>query len=317
MTVRYGIISAAQIVPRFVAGVRQSKAGIVTAIAASNLTKAQTMADSLSIPTAYGSYQKIYEDENVDVVYVATYNKGHYKAAKDALLAGKNVLVEKPFTLTWDEADELFTLAKKQGAFLMEAQKAVFLPATHFVKEQIETGAIGKIQYIRSVTSYPDVSHIRWFYSPEAGGGALRGAGTYPLQYLQYILHSAIDEVAGTALQKKEQADSQCDISLILENQVQANIFVTTNLDLPSQMTIYGEKGKIIIPDFWKAKEVMLEVDQQKEKMEFPYQSEFVYEVNHVNECLGKGLTESLIMTREMSMQTVELTEQLCQQWSN
>lgn len=315
MTVRYGIISTAQIVPRFVAGIRESDEGEVTAIASRTLDRAQKMAEKLAIPTAYGSYQELIEDDNVDIVYVATYNRGHYEVAKEAILAGKHVLVEKPFTLTWDEADELFHLAKEQAVFLMEAQKALFLPTTNFVKEKIQSGALGNVQYIRSTTAYPNVDHISWFHSIDAGGGAMRSSGSYPVQYMLYMTDSEIAEAAGTVLRQPKETDTQCDVSILFENQVQGNIFVTTHLDIPSELAIYGDKGKIVVPYFWKASEVLIEINGETQNFSFDYESEFVYEINHVNECLKKGLIESPVMTKELTLQSVELADQLYAQW--
>lgn len=317
MSIRYGIISTAQIVPRFVAGVKESKDGVVAAIASRELTKAKKMADELAIPTAYGSYEELYADETIDVIYVATYNKGHYAAAKAALLAGKHVLVEKPFVLNWDEADELFALATEKNLFLMEAQKAVFLPVTNWVKETIQSGALGEVRYIRTITAYPSVDHIRWFKSLEAGGGAFRGAGAYPLQYVLHVLDTEIAEAAGTAVMQPGESDSQCDVSLLLKNQVQANFFITTQMAQSSELTVFGEKGKIVVPDFWKAESAQLFLGEEIETINRPSSSEFIYEVDHVNDCLAKGLIESPVMKKEVTLQTVELAEQLYQQWTS
>lgn len=162
MSIRYGIMSTAQVVPRFVQGVQNSQLGEVAAIASRKLSRAQQMAQALSIPKAYGSYEELCLDSNIDIVYVATYNQGHYKAAKMALEHHKHVLLEKPFTLTLAEAEELFQLAAKQQCFLMEAQKSVFLPITQQIKQVIKEGKIGKVYWIQSQTSYPDVDRIAW-----------------------------------------------------------------------------------------------------------------------------------------------------------
>lgn len=315
MSIRYGIISTAQIVPRFVAGVNESEDGVVTAIASRNLEKAQQVAQELAIPTAYGSYQELYEDDNVDIVYVATYNKGHYEATKNALLAGKHVLVEKPFTLSWDEADELFELAKQQNCFLMEAQKAVFLPITQYVKKLIQEKQLGDVRYLRSFTAYPNVDHISWFDSLDAGGGALHGSGSYGLQYMLYVTGTEIEEAAGTALIEPGKTDSQCDVSVLLTNNIQGNVFVTTNFGSDSQLTIFGNQGQVVIPKFWKTQEATVTINGESEHIHLPHQSEFVFEVNHVNECLAKGLTESPIMTKDLTLQTIELVEKMYEQW--
>ena len=316
VTIRYGIVSAAQIVPRFVAGVKESQAGEVVAIAATDIERAQQLADELAIPSAYGSYQELFADETVDVVYVATYNQGHYEAAKQALLAGKHVLVEKPFVLSWDEADELFALAAEKQRFLMEAQKALFLPVTKWVKEQVQSGVLGTLRYAKATMAYPHTEHIKWFPSLAAGGGALRGSSSYPIHYLMHVLEQDIDEASGTALMIPGHSDTQCDVSVIFDQQLQANLFITTHLNLPSELTLYGELGQLVIPNFWKAQQATLSTADKTETFECAYASEFVFEIDHVNECLAQGLLESPVMTKEMTLQSVELAEQLYEQWT-
>jgi predicted dehydrogenase len=105
--VKYGIVSTAQVVPRFIEGVRLTDNGEVAAISSRSLETAQAFATAYNIPKAYGSHAELYADSELDVIYIATYNKGHFPEAKQALLAGKNVLLEKPFTLTLAEAEEL------------------------------------------------------------------------------------------------------------------------------------------------------------------------------------------------------------------
>lgn len=315
--IRYGILSTAQIVPRFVAGIRESAAGEVAAIASRTLEKAQRMADELAIPTAYGSYEELCQAPDVDIVYVATYNRGHYEAAKLALTHHKHVLLEKPFTLKTSEAAELFAIAEANGLFLMEAQKAVFLPVTADVKQAIQDGKIGDVTWLQSVTAYPSIDHVTWFHSLEAGGGALHGAGSYPLQYMQHILGTAISDYSGSAAIAAGESDTQCNLALKLGSQTLANIFITVLLDLPRKMVVHGTKGSIVIPEFWKAQEAVIHYrDGSQETITGSFDSEFVFEVNHVNECLLNGLTVSPVMTPELTLATVELVETLYRQWT-
>ena len=311
--IRYGIISTAQIVPRFVEGVNQSRYGEVTAIASRTINKAEELAETLGIAKAYGNYQDLCQDEEIDIVYVATYNKGHYAATKMALLHNKHVLVEKPFTLQHDQAKELFELAEARGCFLMEAQKAVFLPISLQIKKAIQQNKIGQIRWLESITAYPSVEHISWFYSIEAGGGALHGSGSYPIQYMQFLLDQPIIEFNGTMTRTKASTtDEQCTVALQFENQVLGTIFISVKLDIPSKMTIYGEKGRIEIPYFWKAQQATLYNEEgQKEELVAEFSSEFVFEVDHVNECIQRGLIESPVMTKRLTLSTVQLVEQM------
>ncbi|EOL49052.1 Gfo/Idh/MocA family protein [Enterococcus caccae] len=312
----YGILSTAQIVPRFVEGIKKSRAGQVAAIASRSLAKAEQMASELAIPKAYGSYEELCKDEEIDIIYVATYNKGHYEAAKMALKHRKHVLVEKPFTLQAAQAKELFELAEKNNCFLMEAQKSVFLPISLQVKEAIKKNKIGQVYWVQAVTTYPSVDHISWFHSLEAGGGTLHGSGSYPIQYMQFLLDQPVEESSGCVTRKAGATDDQVNLALKFQNQTLANVFISVKLDIPSKMTIYGEKGRIEIPYFWKTKEATIYYeDGCCEPLTGEFESEFIFEVEHVNECLQKQLRESPVMTKQLTIDTVSLVERLYGKW--
>lgn len=308
--IRYGILSTAQVVPRFVAGVKESQNGVVTAIASRGIEKAQKMAQELNIPNAFGSYEKLCQSEEVDIVYVAVYNKAHYDAAKLALLHNKHVLLEKPFTMTLAQAEELFALAKERNLFLMEAQKALFLPITKQIQQVIEEGKIGAVRWLDSVTAYPNIDHISWFRDLSAGGGVFRGAGTYPLEYMQHLLAASPNEFKGTLTFPEGQSDAQAQATLNFPNGVIGTIFLTVDLDLSKRMIIYADKGKIVIPDFWKTDTAEVHYPDGKiETLHSTQNSEFVFEVDHVNDCLEQGLLESPVVTKELTLKTVEITE--------
>lgn len=314
--IRYGILSTAQIVPRFVDGIKKSSTGEVVAIASRTLDKATKMAEELAIPKSYGTYEELCQDDEIDIIYVATYNKGHYEAAKMALEQKKHVLVEKPFTLKITQAEELFELAEKNACFLMEAQKSVFLPISIQVKKAIQQNKIGNVHWLESITTYPNVDHISWFHSVEAGGGALHGSGSYPLQYMQFILDQSIAEYHGSATRKKGATDDQVNLSLKFGNQTLGSIFISVKVDIPSKLTIYGEKGRIEVPNFWKTKQATIYYDKgEQETLLGEFNSEFVFEVEHVNECLQNRLLESPIMTKKMTVETVKLVEGFYSEW--
>ncbi|MHC5372999.1 Gfo/Idh/MocA family protein [Enterococcus sp. LJL120] len=314
--IRYGILSTAQVVPRFVAGVKEVPDCEVYAIASRSLAPAEKMAQELEIPHAYGSYQALCQDEQVDIVYIATYNQGHYPAAKLALENNKPVLLEKPFTLTSAEAEELFALAEEKNLFLMEAQKAVFLPTAKLIKEFIASGKLGRLHWIQSKTAYPNIDHVSWFRSLAAGGGALHGAGFYPLEYLQYILDQPITAFSGNAVFPKEQSDSQFNLTLTFGEQLLANIFITVDFATDNQMVIHGDLGRIEISDFWKTKTAKIIYNSgETALLTSDFTSEFAFEVAHVNHCLTEGYLTSPLMTKDITLTTVKMVESLYHQW--
>lgn len=315
--VKYGIVSTAQVVPRFIEGVRLTDNGEVAAISSRSLETAQAFATAYNIPKAYGSHAELYADSELDVIYIATYNKGHFPEAKQALLAGKNVLLEKPFTLTLAEAEELFELAREKNLFLMEAQKSVFLPVTQLVKEVIQSNEIGDILSVDSVTAYASIDHISWFNDLKAGGGTVHFMLPYAISYLQYIFDAQITDFSGIADMVNGESDTQAKVLLKLDNGVLVNIFLTTKVALDKVMTIQGTKGRLIIPEFWRAKTATVRFADGgiKRQLNADFESDFVYEVQHVNELILSGELLSYKMTADMTLTGVKIMDSLYQSW--
>ena len=126
--VRYGILSAATIVPRFAKGMRLTSNGEVTAIAARSLSKTKETARELDIPNVYPDYASLLESDEVDAVYIPLVNSLHYEYTEKALKAGKHAIVEKPFVLHAADAEKLFETASEKGLFITEAIKTAHLP---------------------------------------------------------------------------------------------------------------------------------------------------------------------------------------------
>lgn len=316
-TIKYGVVSTAQVVPRFIEGVRLSEHGEVIAVSSRTLTAAQKFAETYQIPKAYGSHEALYADDDIDVIYIATYNKGHFPEAKQALLAGKHVLLEKPFTLTTEEAKELFAIAKANHLFLMEAQKSVFLPLTALVKEVMESGEIGDILSVDSITAYASIDHISWFRDLDAGGGTVHFMLPYALSYLQYIFNAKITAFSGISDMVAGEADVQAKILLKFDTGILANVFLTTKIGLDKVMTIQGTKGKLVIPEFWRATTATLYdlSGNVMREMHAAFESDFVGEVKHVNEMILSDALESPIMTEEMTVSGVQVMDGLYKSW--
>lgn len=309
--VRYGILGTARIIDRFVAAVESSDFGEVSAIASRDLEKARLRAEILSIGKYYGSYEELLEDEAIDVVYIPTINHMHYSNAKDALLHGKHVVLEKPMTLTKKDTEELFILAKEKGLFLMEAQKSVFLPVTLEAEKLIGSGVLGRIHLMDYSISIPHVD-FKWFYDKKSGGGALLGSGSYILSHAKKMLQEEIVSYDGLATIGETGIDTQCVFHMKSASGVLVSGRITTLVKAENEARIYGEKGMITIKGFWKAREMNLKLYNGEERiLDFPVDCEMLYEVNHINDCIKNGLLSSPIMDSETSIATSEIIENL------
>lgn len=185
MTVKIGILGAADIAPVAVTEPAQTVDGVeVTVVAARDPKRAQEFATKHDIPKVAQTYEEVLTDPTVDVVYVPTPASLHGKWTKKAVEAGKIVLCEKPFTANAAEAREVAEAAQDANVLVMEAMHSVYHPMWQEAKRVIASGELGDLQSIEAVFNWPipDKSDIRW--NPELAGGAVMDLGIYPITLL-------------------------------------------------------------------------------------------------------------------------------------
>lgn len=313
---KYGILSTASIAGRFIAGVRESGLDEVCAIASRSSQKAEDFAARENIPTAYGNYQQLFEDEDLDIIYIPTVNVNHYRDGCQALEHGKHVVMEKPFTLTSADAEELFKLAEEKNCFLMEGQKAVFLPVSEDLKDLLQKQEIGELRYIDFKMSHTNHPLDHWMYQPAMGGGALYGSGSYIIEYLLYLLDDPKLQISGYCQRAASGTDTIAAFHLKTDKDVLINATIATNVEFVSEVVFYGTKGNITVQNFWKADRLSINYNDGTSRQHcFPQKSEFAFEARHIHECLEKGLLQSPRMNAQRTIECVRLVEQLQKQW--
>ena len=181
-------------------------------MASRTAANAEAFAAEFEVPRAYGDYDALFADEDVDVVYIGTPIGTHAEVARRALLAGKHVLLEKAFTTTADEARELAALAAEQGRFLMEAMWMRFNPAIQRVLDEVAAGAIGDVRTVQAGFGFPPPpGAIHW--RPDLGGGALLDMGVYPLSFAHLLL-GVPDRVEATGEMRDDGLDLTASVFL-------------------------------------------------------------------------------------------------------
>ncbi len=311
MELSYGILSTSSIAPRFIGAVRSCGKGKITAISSRTLQKAQEKAALWDIPTAYGSHEELLQDERVNIVYISNVNSQHYPWAKAALHAGKHVICEKPCTTSRKQTEELYDLAKAQGLFFMEAQKMLFLPAVLAAKERL--GELGQIAMVELNHSFsPDYND--WVFSQEAGGGPLLTSGVYAMELICWMFGN-ITDVSGRASKFPSGVEWQYILTGQTQNGVLFTAKNTTRAVLDNTCRIFGQRGYIELPDYWKARKVIFHIDGKREEQEYPCQYELVYEVMHIADCMEKGLQCSPVITKELSAAAIGALEKIKENW--
>ena len=144
----FGIIGLGNIANKFAKTLNEMNENLY-AVASRDINKAKEFKEKYNSLKYYGSYEELYKDKNIDIIYIATPNNYHFQNAYDALKNGKNVICEKPFTTNPDEAKILYQYAKDNNLFIMEALWIRFLPSYKKIIEIIKDGIIGNIKNIK------------------------------------------------------------------------------------------------------------------------------------------------------------------------
>ncbi|MGC1183569.1 MAG: Gfo/Idh/MocA family oxidoreductase [Candidatus Dormiibacterota bacterium] len=262
--VRWGILSTANIAQkRFIPGVQKSGNGVVAAIASRDLEQARQVAEALSIPRAYGSYQELIEDPNVDAVYIPLPNSMHAEWTIKAAAAGKPVLCEKPLALTSSQALTMIEACRRHHVLLMEAFMYRCHPQQALVRSLIDGGAIGDLRFVRSAFTFMlepfPPGNVR--LSAELGGGALMDVGCYAVNAARMLF--GVEPVAASALwDLRPEFGVEVSLAGILD--FGAGRFATFDCGFRApgrgSYTAVGTNGQIEVSDAFVPAEVDLQV---------------------------------------------------------
>lgn len=306
----YGIVAIAGISSRFV-GAARAGGGNVAAAASRSFDKAQQFCRDYQIEKAYGTYEELYQDPEIETVYIATTNAGHGREVREALIHGKHVLCEKPLALSEREAAELFALAESRGLFLMEMQKSVFLPVTRLIREYIDGGKLGRLHQVAMSASFAAPAPL-WMHEP-AQGGVVYGSASYTLEYLDYLI--APQETVVQAVGTKEAGGAVDAVSINLRmDEVLINSRISMRAPAASQADFYFERGCLTIPNYWKARVCQIHTSDGIETRTFPEPFEMRYEVEHARDCIRAGMLQSPVMTADRTVRCCRQVDELIRQ---
>ena len=256
--IRWGILSTARISRQFAADFSHAKGGQLLAVASRRRDRAQAFADEFAIPRAYGSYDEMLADPDIDAVYVSTPHTLHFANSMDAITAGKAVLCEKPLTVAPGEAEQLFEAAGQAGVYLMEAMWTWLLPAVRTALDWYREGRIGRLLHVKADFGYPmPFDPGARVYARELAGGCLLDMGIYPIALAWLFTRSDPLSIRVTHHLAPNGADDDVLMHFDL-GECQATLSTSFRARLPNSAWLIGDGGTIGIPDFWRASECTL-----------------------------------------------------------
>lgn len=316
--IKWGVIGCGNIAQKFVKDLQYVNNSQLYAIASTNKERREFFSDIYNPKKVYKTYESLVQDENVDIVYVATTHNFHYKNTLLCLEANKPVLCEKPICINAKELKHLIGTAKKRKVFLMEALWTRFLPAVKHLITEIENGIIGKPKLIKADFGImkPPTKGSR-FYEKKLGAGALLDLGVYTINFSNFIFGKSPISVSGFAKLTTQNVDEYSAYNLKYESGQIAQLLSSVSFKTPHTAKIYGEKGEIVVHDFYHPKRyTVFFFNGKKTTIDKPFPGfGYQYEAVEAQECLLKQKTESTIFSLNDSLKALTVMDTLRKEW--
>jgi predicted dehydrogenase len=249
-TVGWGVLSTANIGRKAVnPAIQASSNGELVAVASREEGRARAFAEETGIPTAYGSYEALLEDDRIEAVYNPLPNSLHKEWTVRASEKGKHVLCEKPLALNAAECREMEAAASANGVKLMEAFMYRFHPRTEKVLETVRAGALGKLTQIRSSFTFllTRDDNIRW--DGALGGGALMDVGCYCVNVSRTMAGREPVEVRAMANFRSPGVDAQMAGSLRFDDGLLAHFDCALTMERTEVYHLMGTEGHLRVPN--------------------------------------------------------------------
>lgn len=316
-TVRWGILGTGVIAQKMAEALSLVPEARLLAVASRSEDKAQSFAEKNAIPHAFGSYQRLANDEDIDVVYIATPHSDHCQSTLMCLNAGRAVLCEKPFAINARETASMINTARNKGAFLMEALWTRFIPAVVEAKRLIDAGAIGTPTGFHCDFGFPSaVGDEHRLVNPVLGGGALLDLGIYPVSMASYFLGPIVNTLAMAQLSNSG-VDMETLASLRHRDGGLSNTMCTLRASGSFTATINGSKARLRLenPCHHSQRLTLSTFGQPDEIIDMPYAGNgYQFEALHVNEAILAGKTESDVVPLDDTLHLMQVLDQIREQ---
>lgn len=319
-TFRVGILGTGWIAEKMaitINGMTPDKNIVAYAVASRTLDKAKSFASQWKFNKAYGSYEDLVNDPQVDLVYIATPHSEHYENALLCLQANKPILCEKAFTACAWQAEEIFRIAHERKVFVTEAIWTRYMPFSKTILDLVNSGIIGTPKMITANLCYPNIDRPR-MYLPELAGGALLDLGVYTLNFAAMIFGTDIKSSVSTAIVTDTGVDASSSIILNYSDNRQAVLSSSNLVKSDRHGIISGSKGHIIVDNINNPNHVDIYGDDYQliASHDCPPQiTGYEYQVYACKEAIENGLIESHYMPHAESVRIMQQMDAFRKEW--
>jgi predicted dehydrogenase len=310
--IKWGIIGLGNIANQFAADLLVLQDAELFAVATRDNTKAIEFAKKYHCAKSYDSYEALFQDDQVDIIYIATPHDSHAELSIKALESGKHVLCEKPLALSYKDAARMIEASKKNGKFFMESFWTRFIPSVEEILEKAGQGIIGDIKYIKAdFAFFADQEKGGRLFDKNLGGGALFDIGVYPL-FLSYLLLGIPKEIMAKSIYHKNGIDLQTSMILQYENaQSVLHASITSQSDMKA--TISGTEGHIQLNAPWYIADGYSVSKNDKEET-FSLQNlgiGYTHEAIECHNCIRNNQIESKLWSHQNSLELSKMVEDI------
>lgn len=318
MGIRIGIIGAGGIAGVMASTLARMDETQRYAIASRDGAKAKAFAEKYGFEKAYGSYEEMLSDPEVELVYVATPHSHHYEHMKLCLEHGKHVLCEKAFTVNERQAAEVFAIAEAKGLLVTEAIWPRYLPMRKTLDEVLAGGAIGTPHMMTANLSYV-IDGVERIRRPELAGGALLDIGVYTLNFASMVFGDDVVQICGHAVKGETGVDLQHSITLIYRDGRMAVLNSSASSLSDRRGVIYGDRGYIEAENVNNCQEIRVYDLQRRLTASYlppaDQISGYEYQVRACVEAIRAGKTECLQMPHAETLKMMRWMDELRRQW--
>lgn len=287
------------------------------AVASRSLEKAQRFAQQYGFQKAYGSYEEMLADPEVELVYVATPHSHHFEHMMLCLEHGKAVLCEKAFTMNGAQARKVMEYAREHGIFAAEASWPRYMPSRKMINDLIASGVIGKVNTLTANLSYV-IHQVPRIWQPELAGGALLDIGVYGINFALMHFGTDIERVESSVQMTPSGVDGMETITIFYRDGRMAVLTHSIYARSDRKGIIHGDKGYIVVENINNPQSVSVfdTEDQLMAHYDVPEQiNGYEYQFAECARALKEGRTESWSMPLSDSVYMMEFMDSLRREW--
>ncbi len=308
----WGILGCGNIARAMGAGLQHCEGAHLAAVAARNLNRAQAFAQEYHATRAYGSYEELVADPEVDVVYIATTHNFHAEQMRLCLEHDKHVLCEKPLTINESQAQAIFNLARERQRFVMEAVWSRFLPGFVKIREWLRTGRLGEVLYVHAEFGFAaDYDPNGRLFNRALAGGSLLDVGIYPITLAKIAFGEYPAQIQSTLHIGETGVDEHGAYLLEFSKRRTATLGGSFRFDQSRIATICGTEGILQFDNFFHPTELKLFPKRGKAEVHpVPYESSgFQFEAAETMRCIQEGRLESRVMPWQETLEMMRIMD--------